>query len=147
LVDDDRGAARGIAELAVGQLAGLVPVLVTSSVCPTSVSCTLVGGLTSFVLSSLVAGLMHFAFDGKAGLGWAFLGNLIGGGVALLVSVVAVASGSGLFLLLAGVIQVILPSTIAAISLEVRDGTLRRREAGVAQALPSFGGGLTAARF
>ena len=52
-----------------------------------------------------------------------------------------------LFLLMAGLIPVILPSTVTDISLELRDGTLPRREAGVAQALPSFGGGLTAARF
>lgn len=151
LIEDEHGAARGIAEVVLGQLAGLVPVLVASATCNSLLtSCTgasVAGGLISFVASSLTVGLIHLAFDGRAGMGWSFLGNLIGGSVGLLLSLVAVSSGSAVLLLMAGIVQILLPSTCSAIALEVRDRAVRKQEAGLAGRAPHLEEGLLAARF
>lgn len=137
LLPDPKGAVRGISELLGGQVAAY---LTSIAFIATGVSST-VGGLlgsavVGFAVSSLVSGLFHLASDGQAGLGWAFLGNLIGQVVSVVFTLAALSSGSAVVTLLAVLIGGFLPALGASVALELRDTAVRREAAGFA---PSAG--------
>lgn len=122
---DPKGAGRGVAELFGGQVGALLPQLISIAVGGTSVAGTLLVSLASFGVSSLVSGLMHLAYDGQAGFGWAFLGNAIGQAVSLLISLVAITGASPVLLIVGILAGAFLPALGASIALELRDHALR----------------------
>ncbi len=131
LLADPKGASRGISELFGGQAVAYLSSLVFLA---TGVSST-VGGLllsatAGLAVSSLVSGLFHIAFDGQAGLGWAFLGNLIGQVASVVITLFALASSSAVVTIFAVLVGGLLPALGATIALELRDTAVRREAAG-----------------
>lgn len=133
---DPKGAGRGVAELFGGQVGALLPQLIAMAVGGTTVTGTILVTLASFGISSLASGLMHLAYDGQAGIGWAFLGNAIGQGVSLLITLVALSGASTLLLVVGVLAGALLPALGASIALELRDHALREG-GGVAQSTRS----------
>lgn len=147
LESDPHGAARGIGEYLGAQVGAAIPMLVYSVVALTSrtdVGGLLAATLVSFGVSSLTAGLFHIAIDGQAGIGWAFLGNLVGQVGALLLTLLLGTSPVGS--LIAAVVGSVLPALGASVALELRDTALRK-EGTMSAARPPQEGSIVVSRF
>ncbi len=128
---DPKGAARGLSEFLGGQVAAYATSLVFLA---TGVSST-IGGLLGasvvvFAVSSLISGLFHLANDGQAGLGWAFLGNLIGQVASVIIGLAGLAGGAVVVAVFTLLVGGLLPALGASIALELRDTAVRREAAG-----------------
>lgn len=143
LGEDTHGASRGATELLAGQIGALVPGLIASLAGGSSVGGLLLASLASFGLSSLASGVAHVAIGGQAGVGWAFVGNLVGQAAALVINLLALASGGVGLLVAALLIGSALPALGATIALELRD-TAVRAEAVATRSAPAQRGAVLA---
>lgn len=130
---DPKGASRGISELLGGQaVAYLISIIFLATGTSSTIGGLLGSAALGFTLSSLASGLFHAAGDGQAGIGWAFLGNLLGQVASVVITLLAVASSSAVVALFAVLVGGFLPALGASIALELRDTVLRREAAGLA---------------